>query len=211
MKAYEIKISLNGIKPPIWRKVIIPSDINFMQLHNIIQLAMGWQNCHLYEFNFKEFEEIITNDSEACDEYEYSVSKEGKKRFAELGLPFHLPKSLYAKEVKIDKYLEKSAKFKYIYDFGDDWEHTIELVKVIDAYVGRLPYVTKFKRVCPPEDCGGVDGYYEVSDALNNPSDPQNKEILKWLKKIHYSNEYDIEYVNEAMTDILDADFDEEF
>lgn len=208
MKAYELKISLKGAKPPIWRKVIVPSGINFMQLHNVIQVAMGWYNAHMYEFSFKEFEERITNDAEACEEYEYAVSKEGKKRMAEVGIPFYMPKSFYAKDICIDKYIQRSPKFKYIYDFGDYWEHTIEVVNIIDAYVGKAPIVTKFRRACPPEDCGGIYGYYELMELVADPTNPECEQMREWLDQIEYSGEYDIDAVNEEMTYILEADFD---
>ncbi len=211
MKAYELKISLKDAKPPIWRKVIVPSDINFMQLHNIIQVAMGWQNYHMYEFNFKELDEVITNDSEACDEYEYFNSKANEKQLLAIGFYEHMPKTLYAKEVKIDKYLEKTKKFVYIYDFGDYWEHKIELVSVIDDYVGQLPIVTKFRKSCPPEDCGGIYGYYELLEALDNPSHPQHSEFTRWIENIGYSDEYDVDTVNEILKGITDIDDDDVF
>lgn len=218
MKAYELKISLKGAKPPIWRKVIVPSGINFMQLHNVIQIAMGWENCHMYEFDFsKIFDEIVTSDIEACEEYEFLHSDEVKKRFGEkavlIDIFMHTPKALYAKEVIIDEYLEKAIKFEYIYDFGDCWEHKVELINIIDDYAGQLPIVTKFRKSCPPEDCGGIRGYYNILDILADPSNPNYEEFADWLGDIECMDEYDIDAVNEELEcalDMGDIDFYDE-
>ncbi|MBU5451447.1 plasmid pRiA4b ORF-3 family protein [Acetivibrio sp. MSJd-27] len=208
MKAYEIKVSIKGAKPPIWRKIAVPTDINFMQLHNIIQVSMGWHNYHMYEFSFKEFEERITNDQEACEEYEYYTSEEGKKRLQKIDFDFmmRIQKSLHAKEVKIDKYFKKTKNFKYIYDFGDWWEHTVEVIGMIDDYTYEFPQVLKFRQCCPPEDCGGIDNYYDFLEKYNNKTAPEHDEAVEWANMQSFDTEYDIEAVNEELKDVLDLE-----
>ena len=210
MKAYEIKVTLKKSKPPIWRKIIIPADINFMQLHNIIQVAFEWLNYHLYEFNFKELQERITNNSEACEEYEYFTSKEGKERLKAFGgfLP-DLQKTLYAKDVLIEKYFEKTKKFDYIYDFGDWWEHTVEVLKVFDDYEGACPVVTKFRQPSPPDDCGGIYGYYGFLAQYNDESDPEHEELHDWAEEQGYHEDYDLEDINSGIGEAMDFDSDD--
>lgn len=210
MKVYEIKVTLKNSKPPIWRKIIIPADINFMQLHNIIQVAFEWLNCHLYEFEFKEFPERITNDAESCEEYAYYTSKEGKKEIKKLGYYFPEPdKALYAKDVSIEKYFKTAKKFKYIYDFGDWWEHSVEILNCIDDYEGDCPVVTKFKQASPPEDCGGIYGYYNFLEQYEDESNPEHESIVEWAESQGYSGVYNLEDVNSEMEQILDFDPDD--
>ncbi len=213
MKMYEIKVSLKGAKPPIWRKILIPENINFMQLHNIIQIAMGWNFCHLYEFTFKDVEERITNDIEACEEYKFYNSKEGKKRLKEIEYPFPLAlapkKTLFAKEVKIKKYFSKYQKFTYVYDFGDWWEHTVEILDYREENGFEFPVVTKFKRACPPEDCGGISGYEEFLEVYNNEGHPDYIDVFAWAEAQMYDGEYDIDIVNDDLESALEIDLDE--
>lgn len=209
MKAYEIKVMIKNSKPPIWRKIIIPSDINFMQLHNIIQTAFEWKNYHLYEFTSKEFSERITNDIEAVEESEFFQSKEGIKFKKSMGIKFldipSLGSVLFANDVLIEDYFEKAKKLTYVYDFGDWWEHTIEIVSIIDNYTGSCPIVTKFKQASPPDDCGGIYGYYEFLEQYTSG----DKNLKKWAEMQGYSGEYDIDEINEDMKDVLEWDFDE--
>lgn len=209
MKAYEIKVTIKNSKPPIWRKIIIPAGINFMQLHNIIQAAFEWMNYHLYEFTFKEIPDKITNDAEAVEEAEFFQSKEGMEFRKSMGtMPFEFPgfeSVLFAKNVLIADYFEKTKKFTYVYDFGDWWEHTIEIVSIIDNFEGDCPVVTKFKQPSPPDDCGGIDGYYEFLEQYNSG----NEEIQKWGESQGYSGEYDIDEINENMEDALEWDYDD--
>ena len=210
MKAYEIKVTIKNSKPPIWRKIIIPADINFMQLHNIIQIAFEWLNYHLYEFNFKEFPERITNDMEACEEYKFFTSKEGKKRIKELGYFMPKPqKTLYAKDVSIEKYFKRVKKFNYIYDFGDWWEHSVEVLNCIEDYDGECPVVTKFKQPSPPDDCGGIYGYYDFLEIYNEESHPEHEEMVEWAEGQGYNEDYNLEFVNDEMEEVLDFDEDD--
>lgn len=209
MKAYEFKVTLKGSrKPPIWRTFIIPSNVTFSQLHNTIQIVMGWYDCHLHEFQFSDA--LITNNEEACDEYKYFNSKEGKKRLKELGLSFdavcpndNMP-VLNSVDVKIGKYVENSPAFKYIYDFGDWWEHKVEFKQIIKDYDKDYPMVLKWKGYCPPEDCGGIEGYYELLNVLNDPENENHAEMLEWSRMQMYSEEYDVDYVNELLETALD-------
>lgn len=200
---------IKNSKPPIWRKIIIPADINFMQLHNIIQVAFEWMNYHLFEFTFKEIHDRITNDIEAIDEAAFYQSKDGAELMKNMGIAplesFDFENVLFANDVLIKDYFEKVKKFTYVYDFGDWWEHTIEIISIIDNYEGVCPVVTKFKQVSPPDDCGGIEGYYEFLEQYNSG----NERLKCWAESQGYSNEYDIDEVNECMEDVLEWDFDD--
>lgn len=208
MRAYEFKITLKGSKkPPIWRKIVIPTGVTFAQLHNTIQIAMGWHNYHLHEFEFTQPNVRITNDEEACEEYKYFNSKEGRKRLKEMGAsPFRKnlgQKALNSFEVKIYEYVEKSPTFTYVYDFGDWWEHKVELLNTIDDYKNDFPQVTKAKGICPPEDCGGIYGFHEFMLAWNDTENEQHEEMREWGEMQMFEDEYDLEYVNELLEDAL--------
>lgn len=208
MKAYEIKVTIKNSKPPIWRKIVIPADINFMQLHNIIQTAFEWLNYHLYEFDLKDFSLKITNDEEAVDEEDFFISEETEAFCKAMGLSsFKSPKPekfLLAKDVPIADYFDKVKKLTYVYDFGDWWEHTIEILNVIDDYDGNCPVVTKFKQASPPDDCGGIYGYYEFLEQYNSGEE----ELTEWAEEQGYTGEYDIDKINGEMEYVLDLDFD---
>ena len=158
-KILQLKITLARTKPPIWRRIRVPESITLADLHTAIQIVMGWENSHLHEFEIKgtrytEFEEDIQSgarDSRAC-------------RLEDLGLR------------------RKNQKFRYIYDFGDDWLHEIV---VESAGPGEpkevLPVCIAGKRACPPEDSGGVFGFYRILEAISTPEHPDHDEISEWI------------------------------
>lgn len=135
-KGYQLKITIKGSKPPIWRRVIVPDKITFRDLDDIIEALFGWTHEHLYEFSFGQagsFSGRPYQDSEdTVDEY-------------------------------IDEWMEENRIFTYIYDFGDDWIHTIKVEKIIDREE-RYPEVLKSKGPYMIEDCGGLWGFYEHID-----------------------------------------------
>ena len=142
---YQFKITLQDIKPPIWRRIQVPSTYTFWDLHVAIQDAMGWQDYHLHEFQMKDLS--------------------GKKLF--VGIPsgeddfmgdFMGPrKVLPGWKHKVSKFISiEQTTFLYVYDFGDDWHHTIKLEKVLPAEEAvSYPRCIGGKRNSPPEDCGG--------------------------------------------------------
>lgn len=145
-KIYQLKISIKGAKPPIWRRVLVQSDITFYDLHKIIQSIFNWEDYHLYQFyGARRYTDVQTAQEDMgyedeVDAAQYQISQELK----------------YAKD-----------KIKYIYDFGDDWEHEIVLEKVLkfDEEI-NYPICTGGRRNGPPEDCGGIWGYSDILYAL---------------------------------------------
>ena len=139
-------MTLKGIKPPIWRRFLVPGDYDLGKLHEVLQIVMGWTNTHLHQF--LKGGVYYSDPRFGLDDEDPDVQNE--KRFTVREL---LP--------------AVGSKLEYEYDFGDSWVHAIVVEKIAppDASVA-LPVCLKGVRACPPEDCGGVWGYAELLDAL---------------------------------------------
>ncbi|BBW97810.1 plasmid pRiA4b ORF-3 family protein [Geobacillus sp. FSL W8-0032] len=185
--AYQLKISLSGFRPPIWRRVLVPGHATFDQLHLVIQEAMGWEQAHLYEFQFGEIVIGIPDDW-------------GLHGFA---------KTLEdARRTTLEQWLtEEKQKFVYIYDFGDYWRHniTVEKIETLSKPLERATCL-KGKRACPPEDCGGVYGYLELLESAANKdslTDPELIERLEWLSDMKGDDfdpdAFDVEEANKRL------------
>jgi len=178
---YQLKITLEGFKPAIYRTVLVPDTINLNQLHMIIQESMGWTNSHLHDFSIKErrYTEYFESDDEddqggADDDHEINL--------AELEL-------------------KEKDKFMYQYDFGDSWEHTIKLEKILpyDSSV-KYPVCTKGAMKCPPEDVGGIWGYAEFLEKVSDPDDEEYEEMLDWVGEDSWNpEEFDLKKVNKVL------------
>jgi hypothetical protein len=172
----EMKITLEGVKPAVMRKLIIPTKLGLDELHDIIQLAMGWMNCHMHAFRIPGTREsfgdssMFDSDDDMEDEGDVSVQE------------------LLAKGVK---------KLKYTYDFGDDWEHSIVFGKTVNAAPGmKYPLCTGGQGTCPPEDCGGPWGYAEKMEILANPKHAEYDETREWLESIFLPERFSVDKVN---------------
>ena len=152
---YQFKITLKGTKPKIWRQIQIPGNYNFYDFHIAIQEAMGWLDCHLHQFGMIN------------------------PRYGEME---YIGESTESKAI-ISKYFSLSnKKASYEYDFGDSWEHTISLEKILPAEKGsEYPKCLTGERACPPEDCGGVWGYEGLLEAIKNPGDSEYQDMLEWI------------------------------
>lgn len=156
---YQIKITLDRIRPPIWRRMQVPGDIALGTLHQIIQSVMGWEDCHLHEFRIDRDRYSPMID----DDFDMDLTADDSK-------------------VKLcDVVTREKAKFNYVYDFGDDWYHTLTVEKKVPADSDvEYPICLTGKRACPPEDCGGPWGYKEILEAQQHPDDPRYAELLEW-------------------------------
>jgi hypothetical protein len=163
-QVYQFKITLKGSKPPIWRRIQVPETYTFWDLHVAIQDAMGWSFSHLHEF-------------EVIDPLTGSV--------VSIGTPHkdYWKEVLPEWKVKIADYFSmENRSVDYVYDFGDNWVHKVELEKILPAEEGiNYPICVKGKRACPPEDCGGIWGYEELLEILKNPNHEEYEETLEWL------------------------------
>lgn len=180
MKAFQLKIVIKNSKPPIWRRVIVPTGITFSQLSMILNEVMGWSGYHLFEFEFYHQELRII---------------EGVEDFDLIG-PYDY---LEASTTFIREYMEENDWFTYTYDLGDNWQHRVTIEKIMDDWEWNYPKVVKYKGNCPIEDCGGIYGYYDCLEIISDANHPEYKERLDWMESQGYPQEYDVEYVNEQL------------
>jgi hypothetical protein len=174
-QVYQLKITLRDIKPPVWRRVQV-KDCTLPKLHDIIQTCMGWDGYHLHAFDIGGVQYSEPDPDGMMDAEDERKFKLGQ--FVRLGY----------------------KKFSYTYDFGDNWDHTIQVEKVLDAEPGvRYPRCIAGKRACPPEDCGGPWGYANFLEAIQNPKHPEHEEMLEWAGGEFDPEAFDIEAVNEEL------------
>jgi len=164
---YQFKITLKDTKPPIWRRIQVPKKYTFWDLHVAIQDAMGWHDYHLHEFEIVNpltgTKTIIGITKEDEDFADYKTLPGWKQKIA-------------------DYFLRENQSARYIYDFGDNWEHEITLEKKLPKENNIIyPRCIKGKRACPPEDCGGTYGYEDFLEIIGDPENEQHEEILEWV------------------------------
>ncbi len=154
---YQLKVSLRGIKPPIWRRVQVPGDITLAKLHRVLQIVMGWTNSHLHRFS-------IGGMDYAEPDPDGFLNVQSDRR------------------ARLDNVARAKQKFEYEYDFGDSWEHDIVVEKILQPEAGASsPVCLAGERACPPEDCGGVWGYQEFLEAVMNPAHREHEAMLTWV------------------------------
>ena len=169
VKGYQIKVTLD-VYPKIWRRLQIPSNITFRELALILNTAIGWEGYHLSGFRIGKGENKIFVE-------DYPEEKEEQREYKKEGV-------LDSQKIKIDEYFAEHKKFIYIYDFGDNWHHEILLEKVLEDYKNKYAQVVTYRGNCPPEDCGGFDGYYKLmyGDSEEAEEMRQYYEIIKYNK-----------------------------
>ena len=175
---YQMKVTLQGIRPPVWRRFQISSTDTLADLHVALQVLMGWANVHMHQF--------------VKDNYHYGEPDEGfSKGF------------LNEANYRLDQILknEKDTLF-YLYDLGDCWEHQILLEKILPFTTEvTLPVCIKGRRACPPEDVGGVGGYSFFLEAINDSSHPENKGLIEWIGGDFEPEHFDMALVNDLLQD----------
>jgi hypothetical protein len=164
---YQFKVTLLDVRPPVWRRIQVPSTYSFWDLHVAIQDAFGWLDYHLHEFRIPEpkagqLARIGIPDDDVF---------EGDERIRP---GWDNPISAY--------FSHENPSAEYTYDFGDDWNHTVKLEHVIPGLPGiRYPICNGGARRCPPEDVGGPLGYREFLRAIRNPNHQEHDSYLEWV------------------------------
>ena len=154
-----LRVTLNHISPKPMRQVEVPLNIRLDQLHDVMQAAMGWWNCHLYEFRVGEFVWGMVDMSDLFEPPEPANKTTLKEVMEGTG----------------------TKRIQYIYDFGDDWDHSISIQKIIKATPGtKYPRLLKATGACPPEDVGGTSGYGEFLEAMADPDHEEHEEYTVW-------------------------------
>jgi hypothetical protein len=174
-RVLQFKVSLDQIKPKIWRRIQISDRCSFWALHVAIQDAMGWEDCHLHEF-------IL------IDPVSYKPVR--------MGIPFEDDIEEMNPEAgwkfRVLKYMEDNHRFEYIYDFGDNWHHTIEFEGIFDKNPeAKYPICLDGARKCPPEDVGSIYGYYDFVKAMKNKRHPEHKRRSMWIGGSYDPEEFD--------------------
>lgn len=179
---YQIQIALKDSKPKIWRRILIPSDLLLWDFHKVIQTTMGWTNSHLHQF-IKDgiFYQVKYPHDDMWEEMDNVDYKKKKIRISDL---------LIAEKDKII----------YEYDFGDGWNHDIILEKILpfDNKI-KHPICLTGKMNCPPEDSGGIYGYYDMLKVLKQPDHEEYENYLEWLGEEFDPEYFDIESVNSLL------------
>jgi hypothetical protein len=176
---YQVKITLNNVQPPVWRRVLV-KDCTLAKLHDIIQISMGWDDYHLHVFE-------IGGE-------QYGSSEQWQEQD-----PWGDSETADERKVKVSQLLDRDfKKFRYEYDMGDGWEHTIQIENVLPAEAGvRYPRCIEGSRACPPEDCGGPWGYGDFLEALRDPRHPEHADMLEWVGGEFDPEQFDPETVNQ--------------
>ncbi len=173
---YQLKISLKGSRPPIWRRIQVPGSITLAGLHDIIQVSMGWFDSHLHQFDIKKtLYGPVTDDDWAMERITDEVTY-----------------TLHSLSQKIQPH------FEYIYDFGDNWQHRITVEKILSPEEGKpYPVIITGKRACPPEDIGGIWGYQEFLEAYTNPDHDDHEAMVEWAGTDFLPDLFDLEDITE--------------
>lgn len=172
----QIKVTLRGSKPPIWRRIQVRSDITLGELHHILQAVMDWAGYHLHQFIAGR-----AYYGEPHPDYGFDMVDENRVKLNQI--------------VTHEKF-----KFVYEYDFGDSWEHVLLVEKILPPEEGvQYPVCIKGKRACPPEDVGGIWGYYGYLEAIQNPDHPEHEDYLEWAGEFD-PDAFDLEEINARLS-----------
>jgi hypothetical protein len=178
-RVYQLKITLIESDPPIWRRLQVPGKTTLRRLDRIIQTAMGWTNSHLHTFTVGG---VLYSDP--SPEWEIDVRDEGRARLSQIAR-------------------EEGEAFVYEYDLGDSWQHQVLVENVWIGSGDEVPLCLAGERACPPEDCGGVQGYYGTLECLRDPRHDEYEDTKTWIENMTGGpfdpDAFDIERINAAL------------
>jgi hypothetical protein len=174
---FHLRISLLEVEPQIWRRLLVPQAVTLPLLHSIIQVTMGWEDSHLYDFRV------------------------GQVVFGEPTLEYE-PGPIDHRRVTLNQILPNAgASCVYEYDLGDGWEHELHLEEAlpIQTVSGSIPRCVAGERACPPEDCGGPHGYSLLVEALRDPDHEEHEHYVTWTGGGFAPDHFDLEAVNRRL------------
>lgn len=173
---YQMKITLVGVAPLVWRRFQVCSEMTFYELHRTLQIVMGWRNYHLYLFN--------VNGTELSD----------PATTMELG-------TKNAEQIRLNDLLQdEPMQFRYEYDFGDRWEHEIEVEMRLEEEQRPYPICFEGERACPPEGSGGSRGYTRFLESLRERTRPMRLTDKGWVRLPYEPDVFDVNKVNAALS-----------
>jgi len=177
-RVFQIKITLDATEPPVWRRVLVSEKANLLDLHDVIQSVMPWEDYHLHEFIIGD---VRYGDPQAEEGEDSDLKDELDDTLKEL------------------KFSEGDC-FKYVYDFGDSWTHIVQVEKMMPLEKGMvLPACTGGARACPPEDVGGPEGFAAFLEAISNPKNEEHDDLLEWAGGEYDPQEFDLEAADASL------------
>ncbi len=178
----QIRISLMDIEPSIWRRVLVPGDMTLARLHDVIQVAMGWYDYHLHEFQV------------------------GDRCYGVPDLDFLDPdfKIYRDSSLKLEAIVRRGiGRFTYTYDFGDNWKHEVVIEQLLPGAANIVyPAFVGGERRCPPEDAGGFPGYFRFLEAVMDPAHEEHKRMLEGVGGSYAPEEFDVDRILLGMENI---------
>jgi hypothetical protein len=171
MVAYVLKVTLRQVQPAVWRRIRVPGDATLGELHDVLQISLGWNDSHLHAFRVgaKEYGPIDEEDDR---------------------------KIIDEETITLDEIARKQKKLVYLYDFGDGWEHDVAIEKTV-----KDPTALECLdggRAAPPDDCGGPPGFEELLAILANKKDRRHREMREWAGDFD-PERFDIAAVNDEL------------
>lgn len=184
MLAIRLLMTLEDIEPVVWRRVLVPARFTLSGLHRVVQASFGWQDYHLHRFEIGHVRyenlEIVEWDPPGREWCERLLA-DGVDR-AEVEMLCSRPRD--ERKTRLGDLVDRGVReIRYVYDFGDDWWHRIEIEGVEQVEVGRLPALLSGERSAPPEDSGGLPGYEQIQRAYaGKPTDDWGRELAEWAR-----------------------------
>lgn len=181
---FRIKVALRHVSPPVWRRIEVPADITLDRLHDVLQVVMDWSDYHLHCFRAGRVTYGLPDP-----DYPHDVADE--------------------RGVRLDRVAGEGDTPVYEYDFGDSWEHSLKVEKVVPAEPGvRYPRCTDGRRAVPPEDCGGVGGYQHLLEVLADPGHEEHEEMVEWVGGLFDPEAFDADGINAGLEALGEVDAD---
>lgn len=179
-RVHTIKVSLRYMKPLVWRRLQVPSSTSLAELHQIIQVAIGWEDCHLHQFEVHGT--YFADPAHSLDD----TMDESRSRLVRL---------------------QAGDRFTYWYDFGDDWYHDLQ-VESVDRADPSLSYprCVAGRRACPPEDCGGPMGFDELMGAMSDKDHPEHGMYRDWMEQIGETDYDPAHFDRDEINKVLESD-----
>ena len=177
---YQIKVVLRDSQPPIWRRILVRSDLTLRALHQILQISMGWTSSHMHQFAFKK-------------KYYGYPDRDGEDNF---GLKTFDDTKIRLNELMTDK----GQCLTYEYDLGDSWEHILMVENILPLDEDKTKALCLAgARACPTEDVGGTGGYEEFLNAVLNPNHAEHTQMLRWVGGAFDPEAFDLNQVNRKL------------
>lgn len=173
---YQLTVTLLGSRPPIWRRFQVEAAVTLERVHPILQVVMGWTDSHMHGFR-------VPQPGERGARRRFLPVEDADEKTTRL----------------VDVLRRPKDRVVYEYDFGDGWEHEIVLEEAVPRSAGvRYPIVLAGRGACPPDDVGGIPGYYHFLEAIKNPRHPDHEEMIEWGGKDFDPARFDVQDVNRA-------------